>query len=91
MSGAIKFVIAALVGAGAVLGVGAIYIFVIAPTPVHSAAVARIDPLAQSEARAEARRNTELDTAMHQQCAGVLKIGGPKLLSGMCKQILGMK
>lgn len=56
MSGTIKLIIAALIGAGVVVGAGAVYVFVIAPPAVQD----RLAPPANSGHETNAQYDAEI-------------------------------
>lgn len=77
MSGTVKLILAALVGAGVIVGGGAFYVFVIAPPAVQHAIV--------PGGNNDASNNAQLTAAMKAQCEAAAKDGGAVPL---CKKIL---
>lgn len=81
MSGTMKLIIAALIGAGVIVGGGALYVFVIAPPTVQHAIV----PISNGNSAT----NAQLDANMKAQCEAMAKEGGAP--APICKQILAGK
>lgn len=76
MSGTMKLVIAALLGAGVIAGAGAVYVFVIAPPAVQHGII----PATQS--------TLPSDADMRSSCEAVEKDLGAAKLPPACKQAL---
>ena len=83
MSGTIKLVLAALIGAGVVAGAGSVYVLVIAPPAVRRA----VNPSADTSSATDA----QLDAAMKAQCEATERDLGAANITPLCRQILAGK
>jgi hypothetical protein len=78
MSGTMKLIIAALVGAGVIVGAGAVYVFVIAPPAVQNAVL--------PGGNGNSATNAQLDVSMKADCQAAAQDGAPQL--AICKKLL---
>lgn len=83
MSGPVKFLLAALIGAGVITGAGAVYVFVLAPPSVQRATA----PASYSATGTSAQQNAE-EKAL---CEATVKELGSANITPLCKQILAEK
>lgn len=81
MSMTVKFIIAALIGAGVIVGGGAVYVFVIAPPSVRHAVMSN----------GNSATNAQLDASMKAQCEATVNELGAARITPLCKQILSGK
>jgi len=77
MSGTMKLVIAALIGAGVIAGAGAVYVLVIAPPAVQNAVV--------PGGNGNSATNAQLNASMKADCQAAARDGAPQL--AICKQL----